>query len=185
MNLLVEKGSKFYLLRNIMLVLFEIIDSDKVPPKSRNRSDSHSHSIAASNQQGLTQSNNSVAESINSSASSPSSTSFPTTKDWFKRLASYTSMSPSSLGSNSNNMEICNEMVELISRCLQKCGEEIGYMPLFKVVFTTLNEVNENRYTRLLDGRARDILLTGVITRIVQHVAKYVGLVIICDDVQC
>ncbi|KAI7898063.1 uncharacterized protein BX663DRAFT_526061 [Cokeromyces recurvatus] len=75
-------------------------------------------------------------------------------------------------------------MVDLISRCLQKCGEEDGYMPLFKVIFTSLEDISENRYTRLLDGRARDILLTGVITRIVTHVSKHVGLVFICDDVQ-
>lgn len=168
-----------------MLVLFEIIDSDQVPPKSSNRTDSNSHISSTGNHQGVHQSSNSVAESTNSAASSPSSTSFPTTKEWFKKLSSYTSLTHSSLGSNSNNQDLCNEMVDLIVRCLQKCGEEIGYMPLFKVIFTALNEANENRYTRLLDGRARDILLSGVITRMVQHVAKHISLIIMCDDVQC
>lgn len=186
--LLVEKGSKYYLLRNIMLALFEIIDSDKVPYKSTTRPDSHAFSYISSGSHPLShgnyspQSNKSATDSSDSIDSQRSSNS---NKDIFKRFASYTSMAPSSLGSNSNNVEICNEIVELICRCLQKCGEERGYMPLFKVIFTTLNEVSENRYTRLLDGRARDILLTGVITRMFMHVSKSVGLVVICDDVQC
>jgi hypothetical protein len=171
-----------------MLALFEIIDSDKIPYKNTGRPDSHAfsnHSNSSPPFSHLNHSNQSIPESTNSTNSQRSSGSFPTNKDIFKRFASYTSMAPSSLGSNSNNIEICNEVVELISRCLQKCGEERGYMPLFKVIFTTLSEVSENRYTRLLDGRARDILLTGVITRMVLHVSKSVGLVLICDDVQC
>ncbi|RCI06052.1 Adenylate cyclase type 10, partial [Rhizopus stolonifer] len=181
----VEKSSKYYLLRNIMLALFEVIDSDKVPQKTTARSDTYSQSTNTSSHHfHLNQSTHSVVGSNDSVASSPSSGSFPTTKEWFKRLASYTSMSPSSMGSNSNHAEITNEIVELILRCLLKCGEEGGYMPLFKDIFTTLSEINENRYTRLLDGRARDILLTGVITRMAQHVSKHVGLVVICDDVQ-
>lgn len=172
-----------------MIALFEIIDSDRIPAKGKGRSDSHSHTTVSSTQNHAyntsNPSNPSIAESNESVNTTPSSTSFPTNKEWFRSLASYASMAPSSLGSGSNNIEICNEMVDLISRCLQKCGEETGYMPLFKVIFTTLNDVGENRYTRLLDGRARDILLTGVITRIVQHVSRCVGLVFICDDVQC
>jgi hypothetical protein len=90
-----------------------------------------------------------------------------------------------SLERNSTAAKLTNEMMELICRCLCKCGEEEGYMPLFKVIFTALNDIDENRFTRLLDGRARDILLTGVITRMVHHVAKHIGVVFICDDVQC
>lgn len=173
-----------------MLALFEIIDSDKIPVKRKGKSDTHSHTTNSStnhprNSSNYNQSNQSIAGSNDSANTTPSSTSFPISKEWYRSLASYTSMSPSSLGSGSNNADMCNEMVDLISRCLQKCGEETGYVPLFKVIFTTLNDVGENRYTRLLDGRARDILLTGVITRIVQHVSRCVGLVFICDDVQC
>ncbi|KAI8049370.1 hypothetical protein BDF21DRAFT_404688 [Thamnidium elegans] len=182
----VEKGSKYYLLRTLILVLFEIIDSDKIPVKAMARSDANSHSTADNSHQGFNRHSRSVADSIESenSSRSLSSASFPTTQEWFKRLTTYSSMTPSSFGSNSNNAEMANEMIELISRCLHKCGEERGYMPLFKLIFTTLNEVEENRYTRLLDGRAKDILLTGVITRMVLHVSKHIGLVFICDDIQ-
>lgn len=183
--ILVEKSSKYYLLRNLMLGLFEIIDSDRIPQKVNRKSDALSQTSNTSIHH--FQNTHSVysASGSSSSHSLTSSTHFPTNKEWFKRLASYTSMSPSSLGSSSNHMEVTNEMVELISRCLLKCSEEAGYIPLFKDIFTTLNEINENRYTRLLDGRARDILLMGVITRMTQHASKHVGLVFICDDVQC
>ncbi|GAA5811152.1 hypothetical protein MFLAVUS_004581 [Mucor flavus] len=182
----VEKGSKYYLLRTLILALFEIIESDKIPVKPMARSDSNSHSTADSSHHGFNRHSRSVADSIESenSSRSLSSASFPTTQEWFKRLTTYSSMTPSSFGSNSNNGELTNDMIELISRCLHKCGEERGYMPLFKLIFTTLNEVEENRYTRLLDGRAKDILLTGVITRMVLHVSKHIGLVFICDDIQ-
>lgn len=170
-----------------MLALFEIIDSDKIPAKGTNKSDSNSQTTDSS-YQGFNQPNQpSAAGSIRSLNSSPShsTTSFPNSKDWFKKLHSRNSMAPSSIGSNASHVDLSGEMLQLITRCLQKCGEESGYMPLFKVIFTSLNDVNENRYTRLLDGRARDILLTGVISRMVHYVSKHVGLLFICDDVQC
>lgn len=170
-----------------MLAVFDIIDSDAIPAK-KPKADTHSQTTGSSYQGFIVQSTNrSSTGSIESfsSSPSPSTASFPNSKDWFKRLASNTSVSPSSLGSGSNNTDSNNEMIELISRCLQKCGEEDGYMPLFKVIFTTLTDVSENRYTRLLDGRAKDILLTGVITRIVHYASKHVQLVFICNDMQC
>jgi hypothetical protein len=169
-----------------MLALFEIIDSDRIPMKGMTKCDSHTNNIVcSSDNQGHYETNHSAAESVNSLHSSPSLTSVPASKEWFRRLASYASMTPSSLGSDSNHEEISNDMVEWIIRCLQKCGEEREYMPLFKVVFTTLNDISENRYTRLLDGRARDILLTGVVTRMMYYVSKHVELVLVCDDIQC
>ena len=179
----VEKTAKYYLLRNLMIALFEIIDSDKIPVKTTSKQENTSPMI------GNAQPNFGQSSAANSTKSiysshSPSTTSFPNSKDWFKRLTSYTSFPSSSLDSSSNDVDLNNEMVELIARCLKKCGEEEGYIPLFKVIFTTLDEVTENRYTRLLDGRARDILLTGVITRMVHYVSKHVGLVFISDDVQ-
>lgn len=162
-----------------MLALFEIVDSDKIPAKSKMKSD---HNVSSPHDYGQNQSATGSNESLNAS---PSSANTSTNKDWVRSLASYTSMPPSSMGSSSNHIDFSNEIVDLISRCLQKCGEEMDYIPLFKVIFTTMNDVEENRYTRLLDERARDILLTGLITRIAQYVSKYVGLVFICDDVQC
>ncbi|KAI9469638.1 MAG: hypothetical protein EXX96DRAFT_586924 [Benjaminiella poitrasii] len=150
----VEKCSKYYLLRNIMLAMFEIIDSDRIPQKT-----------------GRSQPNSPQSSSFESDLSSSSSGGQSSSR--FKRLTSYTAVSSSN-----------SDMVDLILRCLQKCGEESGYVPLFKVIFASLGEVSENRYTRLLDGRARDILLTGVITRMVMHVSRHAGLVFICDDVQ-
>lgn len=70
-------------------------------------------------------------------------------------------------------------------RSLQKCGEDVELLPLFKAAFPSLTDVHENKYTVRLDGRARDILLTGVITRIIRYTSEHVRLVFICDDVQC
>lgn len=170
-----------------MLALFDIIDSDKVPMKNMGKHNRRSYLTAESSHQGTILSRHSVDDTSESmcSSQSNSSTSFCASREWFKQLASYTSPSPSSFGSDSNIIEMSNDLIGLISRCLQKCGEEDEYLPLFKVVFTTLNNVEENRYTRLLDGRARDILLAGVITRMVYHASVHVRLVFSCDDIQC
>jgi hypothetical protein len=53
------------------------------------------------------------------------------------------------------------------------------------VIFGSIGETEENKYTRRLDGRGRDILLTGVITRMVKYVSEIMPIVLICDDVQC
>lgn len=58
-------------------------------------------------------------------------------------------------------------------------------MPLFKTVFPALASVEENKLTKRLDGRAHDILLMGVITRMARYASEQVGLVFICDDIQC
>lgn len=170
-----------------MLALFDIIDSDKVPMKSKARHYRNSYPMAENNYQGvfLTKNPEDNATASTYSSHSHSSASFCASQEWFKRLASYTSSSPSSVGSDSNNIELSNDLVGLISRCLKKSGEEDEYLPLFKVIFVNLNDVEENRYTRLLDGRARDVLLIGVVTRMVYHASMHVRLVFSCDDIQC
>lgn len=100
------------------------------------------------------------------------------------RLTRYSTRS--SIQDNGNQSEVgTNEIAELIVRCLRICGEEDGFLPLFKVVFNTLTDVEDNRYTQRLDGRGRDILLTGLVTRMVRYVSEHVGLVFISDDIQC
>ncbi|KAI8968057.1 hypothetical protein BDF20DRAFT_898573 [Mycotypha africana] len=177
----VEKSSKYYLLKDIMLAVFEMIDSDRIPFKTKAKHEDRDAAIDRSSYQSLGHS--SMGTSSDSTNSNPSSTSLRDNKDWYKRFA-YGTMPVPTLGNTTENMEFTKEIVNLISRCLYKCGEEAGYLPLFKVIFTALTDVAENRYTRLLDGRARDILLAGVIVRMMHHVSKHVGLVIICDDVQ-
>lgn len=81
--------------------------------------------------------------------------------------------------------ESSHELIELITRCLKKCGEEEDFLPLFKVVFSNLSSLSDNRATRRLDVRGRDILLTGVTTRMIRYVSEHIGLVFISDDVQC
>ncbi|KAI9268753.1 hypothetical protein BY458DRAFT_436773 [Sporodiniella umbellata] len=186
----VEKGSKYYLLKNIMMNLLELIDSESIPCKSTLKAKHYSNSTFSSSNQSLASPSQSypLEDTGNSTNSTPSSASvssnFIRSKDWFRRLESHTSIPGSLINVNLGQSDSNNEMFNLIKRCLCKCGEEEGYIPLFKAVFTKLNDIEENRYTRLLDGRARDILLTGVITRMAHYASKHVGVVFMCDDVQ-
>ncbi|KAI8083598.1 hypothetical protein BDF21DRAFT_337121 [Thamnidium elegans] len=188
----VEKSSKYYLVKNILLALFEIIDSNQVPQNAKRRVSYLTGSGAIQ----LNESTNSHAvgeTSANSSTTSviPSPT---TTKDTgsnnnsnvnTQRLTRYSTRSRSSMQDQADPSEAgSNEIVELIIRCLRICGEEDGFLPLFKVVFNTLSDVEDNRYTQRLDGRGRDILLTKLITRMVRYVSEHVNLVFISDDIQ-
>ncbi|KAI8380592.1 hypothetical protein EDC96DRAFT_491498 [Choanephora cucurbitarum] len=192
----VEKSSKYYLVKNILLSLFEIIDSDQVPQNTRRRvpylSGSGGFYLADSVQSH--QSNPEVASIISSSSSvCPSPT---TTKDNYshthrqlfdhaQRLRSYSTISRfSSNNEPRERIEGFNELEDLIIRCLRICGEEDAFLPLFKVVFSVLTDMEDNRYTRRLDGRARDVLLTSLISRMTRYVSEHVGLVFILDDVQ-
>ena len=106
-------------------------------------------------------------------------------KYWFHHLDTRSSNESSSLGGAAPNLEKASDVADLIVRCLQKCGESTSCLPLFKMIFASLSDIDENRYTRQLDARARDILLAATIARLVQFVSKHIGLVFICDDVQC
>jgi predicted ATPase len=101
--------------------------------------------------------------------------------DWYKIKSTNSNVSPTS--TNVRN-EVTTELVDLIMKCLRKIGEDEAFLPLFKGVFTALSEVDENRFTRKLDGRGRDILFTGLIVRMIRYLAEYVSIMIICDDVQ-
>lgn len=101
-----------------------------------------------------------------------------------RRLHSSSSV-PRNFSAVSHHAESNNELAELIRKCLRKCGETENLLPLFKAVFASLTDLEENKYTARLDGRARDILLSGAITKMVRYVSEHVELVFICDDVQC
>jgi hypothetical protein len=187
----VEKSSKYYLVKNLLLAIFEIIDTGQVPHNPRRRVPYLSNGALVNDY-----SNIHTDGSFTSSGSSPvpSPTSKETPKAPF-RMATYSTkgsstneengpLSPTSAGGN-NGGETGNEMSDLICRCLRVCGEEDGFLPLFKVIFASLADQEENKYTSRLDGRGRDILLIGVITRMVRYVSDHVGLVLISDDVQC
>ncbi|KAI9362251.1 hypothetical protein BD770DRAFT_316637 [Pilaira anomala] len=187
----VEKSSKYYLVKNILLALFEIIDSNQVPQNAKRRVSYLTGSGAIQLNESATNSHAIGEFSTNSSTTSviPSPT---TTKETGSinnshvnpnRLTRYSTRS--SIQDNGNQSEVgTNEIAELIVRCLRICGEEDGFLPLFKVVFNTLTDVEDNRYTQRLDGRGRDILLTGLVTRMVRYVSEHVGLVFISDDIQ-
>lgn len=168
---LVEKGSKYYLIKNLLISLFELIDSEKIPQNTKQ------HSIG--NHLPSTPLN--APSRAGNRTSTASQLSVVSNRESLRRLESYSSHHASS----PHLTDFSNELTELITRCLSKCGEDENLLPLFKSAFTTLGEVRENKYTSRLDGRARDILLAGVISRMIRYTCEHVGFVFICDDVQC
>ncbi|KAI8344260.1 hypothetical protein BC941DRAFT_408182 [Chlamydoabsidia padenii] len=173
----VERSSKYYLVKHLLLSLFDIIDSDKVPQNTKKRTSPFNHYGSTSSPQ--------FESSPSSSVSSLPYSNTNVTNNRLQRLTTYSSMTRSSYGAfSTQSPDAANEILELILRCLRKCGEDDGFLPLFKVVFGSLGGTEENRYTRRLDGRGRDILLTGVITRMVKYVSENMPLVLILDDVQ-
>lgn len=175
--LLVEKSSKYYLAKNALLALFEVIDSDQVPQNTKRRSHYLSGSSGAFSTTADSTSN--AATSVDS----PSSSVFPaplTPKENTNPETSYSG----SRDAETTIPEFSNETTELITRCLRICGEEEELLPLFKAVFTALSDLPDNRHTQRLDSRGRDILLCGLVTRMVKYVADHVGLVFVLDDVQ-
>ncbi|KAI9271789.1 hypothetical protein BDA99DRAFT_500982 [Phascolomyces articulosus] len=178
----VEKSSKYYLVRNLLLSLFEIIDSDKIPANTKRRM-SHLNTTLSGNHLVGPPAQPQSPISIGDRNSSASSLSIISNREWLRRLASYSSATRSASGSM-HNTDINNEMADLIVHCLHKCGEQESLLPLFKAAFASMSDIPENRYTAKLDGRARDILLASVITRMVRYVSEHIGLVLICDDVQ-
>lgn len=175
-----------------MLALFEVIDSGQVPQNAKRK-------IPYLNGCGSVHLNDSPSNTGASVVSSTGSSVIPsptTTKD-SNNLHNHRNENTLDSNISSTSAEASyddhrlqaeasgNEIAELIARCLRICGEEERLLPLFKVVFTALAELGDNQYTHRLDGRGRDILLTGLITRMIRYVSEHVGLVFISDDVQC
>ncbi|KAI8343565.1 hypothetical protein BC941DRAFT_411733 [Chlamydoabsidia padenii] len=82
------------------------------------------------------------------------------------------------------SMDENNDFGGLIARCLHKCGENEALLPLFRDMSIDLGGIENNRHTKHIDGRARDILLMGAIVRMVQYLSQFVNILMICDDMQ-
>ncbi|KAI9311398.1 hypothetical protein BX666DRAFT_2032142 [Dichotomocladium elegans] len=167
----VERSSKYCLIRNPLLALFDLIITDKIEQNQR-------HQSFPPQMMGCPLPPTLNAGDRTSTLSQISSVS---NRESLGRIGSYSSAHRTSgpVGNEANN-----ELVEQINKCLAKCGEDESLLPLFKAVFPLLGEVRENKYIARLDGRARDILLIGVIMRMVRYVSEQMGVVFICDDVQ-
>lgn len=110
--------------------------------------------------------------------------------EWFKRLTwggSSSRITPTQSPSRYNDQEMSrSDEVILLRHCLEKCGEDERFLPLFAAVFPSISdETGENKYTRRLDSHTRDLLLSGIIVRIIQYASSNLNLVLICDDIQC
>ncbi|CAO3629174.1 unnamed protein product [Cunninghamella blakesleeana] len=208
----VEKSSKYNTVRNLVISILEAIDSDDIPEKpnkSRNRKSASSKrysdlSIADGNASKNIKSNR---ESYNSNSTDELQQhnyirrKRPSLKDHHQcitmsQVDGYSSsdsnqhislVRPSSFYSNpkdSYRQDINKELMELVIRCLIKCGENESVLPLFRDLAFGLGDLEDNRHTRSIDGRAREILLIGVIVNMVQYLSKFVSILIICDDMQ-
>ncbi|KAI8994507.1 hypothetical protein BDB01DRAFT_840989 [Pilobolus umbonatus] len=187
----VEKSSKYYLVKNILLGLFDIIESRQLPVNTRRRhlfpngsGGLHMNGSINSYHMDDCSSNSSVISIVPSATTTKENH----TSNCINGLPAITTFSSLSRMSNTANYDpltdSANELISLIGRCLRVCGEDEGFLPLFKVVFTSLANLKDNKYIRRVDSRGRDILLTGVITRMIRYVSEHVGLVFISDDVQ-
>ncbi|KAI8086298.1 uncharacterized protein BX664DRAFT_335464 [Halteromyces radiatus] len=218
----VEQSTKYYTIKNLVISLFEMIDSDKVPVKVKE----HHHENSGPKVDNTVQNRLSMM-STRPSLQAPSSSSTTISRkhkslidyqnsyhdgsiidangdisqqlDYFNSANSFSDRSSNSMN-NSPRLQLPNdrmqqhitpdieeegnEMVELILRCLRKCGENTHLLPLFRDLSIDLGSVEENRHTKHIDGRARDILLTGVIGRMVHYLSQFVSVFIICDDMQ-
>ncbi|ORZ21135.1 hypothetical protein BCR42DRAFT_345789 [Absidia repens] len=220
----VEKSTKYYTIRNIVISLFELIDSDKVPTNTtiatrpgKNTKDANStaNRLSALSMNQLekdastssgSKKHRSFIDSLNSHHDS--SLYYPTNKDTnIQPLDANNSIDtqsdpPSSISNPPQQQqtlhrkerheqqniqdrgEETNELVDLILRCLDKCGENVSMLPLFRDLSSDLSDIENNKYTKHIDGRARDILLTGVIGRMIKYLSQFVMVFMICDDMQ-
>ncbi|KAI9478765.1 MAG: hypothetical protein EXX96DRAFT_572195 [Benjaminiella poitrasii] len=196
----VEKSSKYYLVKNILLSLFDIIESDQIPQNSKRKvsclagssgnytNDSIYSHFQSNGETSVASSNSSVMPSSPTATTTPRDSSNYSSSQQFETIrqtmAGINAPEPSGVDNEAEHLEGSYDIVDLITRCLRICGEEEGLLPLFKVIFATLADIKDNKYTQRLDGRGRDILLTGTITRMIKYVSEHVGLVFISDDVQ-
>ncbi|KAI9307012.1 hypothetical protein BJ944DRAFT_228992 [Cunninghamella echinulata] len=209
----VEKSSKYNTIRNLVIAILQEIDSDNIPAKanklrqnknvsSKRGSDLSSNFInikstkrASSN---YSTSSDDQQQQLYQKRRRPSLLDRPhvTTGQRDEHHSSSSSCSnqnfllsprPTSYYSNpkdSYRQDINKELMELVIRCLIKCGENESVLPLFRDLALGLGDIEDNRHTRSIDGRAREILLIGVIVNMVQYLSKHVSILIICDDMQ-
>ncbi|CAO3590801.1 unnamed protein product [Absidia cylindrospora] len=220
----VEKSTKYYTIRSLVISLFELIDTDKVPVKlvarhgklttkdtsstlegpsmlsvQQNTKDTGSSSSVSKKHRSMNDLDGCINEisphleapsefnvqqmdSINSSGSfSDRSSPITTPLHHQKQVHQKEHVEQQHA---QELVEENNEMVELILRCLQKCGENTSLLPLFRDLSIDLGDVKNNRHTRHIDGRARDILLIGVIGRMIRYLSQFVMVFVICDDMQ-
>ncbi|KAI8331150.1 hypothetical protein BC941DRAFT_439130 [Chlamydoabsidia padenii] len=212
----VEQSTKYYTIRNLIIFILELIDTDKIPVKMTDKHDKSTRGWKL-NQNRLSMApsfQNTIRDAASISSESKTSRSYVdsshnSNNETSPRLEVNSDLTSQLLGpveslgavseqssslnitqqlrqvqQSSDHLGEINEMAGQILRCLSKCGENISLLPLFRDLSIDLGNVEENRHTKNIDGRARDILLVGVIGRMIQYLSQYVKVFIICDDMQ-
>ncbi|KAI8139465.1 hypothetical protein BJV82DRAFT_521836 [Fennellomyces sp. T-0311] len=165
----VEKRTKYFLLRSLLISLMDLISSSAVPETSP-RSSMLKPAPTPDPECTIEVSEENDSLSMRSGS-------------LLRRLHSSKARLPSISVRNSQEAFQC-ELSATIVRCLRKCGEDDSYLPLFKAMFPALSDIQENQYTRRLDPRTSDRILCNLVLRMVQHVSEHQNLVLFCDDIQ-
>ncbi|OZJ03803.1 hypothetical protein BZG36_03026 [Bifiguratus adelaidae] len=163
----VEKGTKYFLMKGIVLQLFEIIDSDAIPERYTDDNASDPPDLLAE----MAADDNGSMLTMESASSGHSVRD----KEWYRKLVYQAMLSPSA--------DSIQEVLHMTLRCLKKCGEDALVLPLFRTLFTSL-DLQDNKFTRRLDGQGKDILFTNLMIRMFKYVSEHGNLIISCDDVQ-
>ncbi|KAI9008961.1 hypothetical protein CLU79DRAFT_891574 [Phycomyces nitens] len=178
----VEKSSKFYLIKSLMFSLFETIDSQRIPTNTK-QNPTLFDDISGMNQNNQSSSNSRTESKVPLfvDTSVSSSTMY---RDWINKPIHYPALSPVSPNSCENYKAFSKDIEELVERCLLKCGESELYLPLFKMIFPSLNGIEENKETESLDGRSRDIVISRIVINMINYASSFCGLLFVCDDAQ-
>ncbi|ORX50236.1 hypothetical protein DM01DRAFT_1409225 [Hesseltinella vesiculosa] len=209
----VEKSTKYYMTKNLVLTLLEIMDSDLIPPinplsEAETSTDdvsdqSFAATMLASHQRLSTllmsqdlERDNKLELPMDRAADRPptppmddcpSHPSQESHESLQEKGPASIHHSVSSTPSNTplfHSKDVNLKLLQQVRRCLVKFNEREALLPLFRDLNIGLNDLEENKYTRNLDSRGRDILLNGLILRMVDHVSHYVNLIFVCDDMQ-
>ncbi|KAL1916785.1 uncharacterized protein VTP21DRAFT_5489 [Calcarisporiella thermophila] len=187
----VERGTKYYLFRVILLHLFELIEQNRVPPRAMRRSRGRIGALGSGQgpgsgggyvrgseeESGEDSDSYQLSPSLSARSSSDQEGRFPASPvEWSKKLTRVALFSP--------NPEVCRRTATLALSCLARCGEDLSVLPLLRFVFPDLSVVEESRQIANLDAQGRDLVLSSLIVRMVKYVSEHTNLIILCDDIQ-
>ncbi|KAI9248827.1 hypothetical protein BDA99DRAFT_608896 [Phascolomyces articulosus] len=168
----VEKRTKYFLVRSMLTSLMDLIISSEIPTETDGLS-----SVTNTKRTPTPDPECTVVVDEKSEISSIRSNRI------LRRIQSYRRKHPKE--SFRINQELTeNNIPHTIVYCLNKCGEDDIYLPLFRNIFPSMGDFDENQYTQRLDERTRDRILRNLVLRMVQYVSDYMNLVFICDDLQ-
>ncbi|KAI7854568.1 hypothetical protein BDC45DRAFT_508695 [Circinella umbellata] len=167
----VEKRTKFFLLRSMFASLIELIVTSEIPEINPNIHSEEPNSSSVSNSGHASSADKNHEVSTVSSGERSSRSRFQKQTVPVGAFCLRNELTEKDIASN-------------ILYCLDKFGEDENYLPLFRIIFPSMSNVDENQYTKRLDERSRDRILQNLVLRMIEYVSDYMSLVLFCDDIQ-